>query len=118
MSGGMELRPGRLDLAALRSIADGAGPVTIAAAAWEKVAASAEVVAKIVRERRTVYGVNTGFGSLARTRIPDGDVAELQRRLVLSHAVGTGPLLEDRVVRLILAIKANALARGLILVVA
>jgi histidine ammonia-lyase len=112
MSGGMELRPGRLDLAALRSIADGAGPVTIAAGAWEKVAASAEVVAKIVRERRTVYGVNTGFGSLARTRIPDSDVAELQRRLVLSHAVGTGPLLEDRVVRLILAIKANALARG------
>ena len=41
MSGGMELRPGRLDLVTLRRIADGAGPVTIAPGAWEKVAASA-----------------------------------------------------------------------------
>jgi histidine ammonia-lyase len=112
MARGIAVTPGRLDLELLRRIADGAGPVTVAPEAWEKVAASAEVVDKIVRERRTVYGVNTGFGSLARKRIPDSDVAELQRRLVLSHAVGTGPLLEDRVVRLILAIKANALARG------
>jgi histidine ammonia-lyase len=112
MARGIAVTPGRLGLELLRRIADGAGPVTIAPQAWEKVAASAEVVDKIVRERRTVYGVNTGFGSLARKRIPDSDVAELQRRLVLSHAVGTGPLLEDRVVRLILAIKANALARG------
>ena len=109
---GLSIAPGQLDLATLRKIADGAGPVAIAPEAWTRVAQSAEVVDKIVRERRTVYGVNTGFGSLARTRIPDADVAELQRRLVLSHAVGTGPLLEDRVVRLILAIKANALARG------
>ncbi|MCI0431372.1 MAG: histidine ammonia-lyase [Rhodospirillales bacterium] len=106
------LTPGRLDLNTLRRIADGGGPVSILPAAWERVAVSAEVVDKVVRERRVVYGVNTGFGSLARTRIADADVAELQRRLVLSHAVGTGPLLEDRVVRLILAIKANALARG------
>jgi histidine ammonia-lyase len=112
MARGIAVTSGRLGLELLRRIADGAGPVTIAPQAWEKVAASAEVVDKIVRERRTVYGVNTGFGSLARKRIPDSDVAELQRRLVLSHAVGTGPLLEDRVVRLILAIKANALARG------
>jgi histidine ammonia-lyase len=112
MARGIAVTPGRLGLELLRRIADGAGPVTIAPDAWTKVAASAEVVDKIVRERRTVYGVNTGFGSLARKRIPDSDVAELQRRLVLSHAVGTGSLLEDRVVRLILAIKANALARG------
>jgi histidine ammonia-lyase len=112
MARGIAVTPGGLDLGLLRQMADGAGPVTIEPQAWAKVAASAEVVDKIVRERRTVYGVNTGFGSLARTRIPDSDVAELQRRLVLSHAVGTGALLEDRVVRLILAIKANALARG------
>ena len=112
MSGGLSIAPGQLDLATLRGIADGAGPVAIAPDAWARVAVSADVVDKVIRERRTVYGVNTGFGSLARTRIPDRDVVELQRRLVLSHAVGTGPLLEDRVVRLILAVKANALARG------
>ncbi len=112
MDAGIQLTPGQLDLDMLRRIAGGAGPVTVAPAAWTRVAAAAEAVERVIRERRTVYGVNTGFGSLARTRIADADVAELQRRLVLSHAAGTGPLLEDRVVRLILAIKAGALARG------
>ncbi|HXV24518.1 MAG TPA: histidine ammonia-lyase [Alphaproteobacteria bacterium] len=106
------LTPGRLDLEALRRIADGVGPVAIAPEAWGPIAASAELVDTVIREQRMVYGINTGFGSLARTRIAEADLAELQRRLVLSHAVGTGPLLEDRVVRLILAIKINALARG------
>ncbi len=106
------LTPGGLDLEALRRIADGAGPVTIAPEGWGPVAASAKLVDRVMREQRVVYGVNTGFGSLARTRIAEADLTELQRRLVLSHAVGTGPLLEDRAVRLILAIKINALARG------
>ncbi len=58
------------------------------------------------------YGVNTGFGKLASVRIADGDLATLQRNLILSHAVGTGPALPDGVVRLILAMKAASLARG------
>jgi histidine ammonia-lyase len=96
----------------LRAVAEGAGPVSFDAGAWERVAASSEVIDKVLSEHRVVYGVNTGFGILARKRIADADVAELQRRLVLSHAVGTGPLLEDKVVRLVLLTKANALARG------
>ena len=60
----------------------------------------------------TVYGVNTGFGLLARTRIDDARLAELQRALVRSHAAGTGALLDDATVRLILALKAASLARG------
>jgi histidine ammonia-lyase len=70
------------------------------------------VVRRIVEEGRTAYGVNTGFGSLAKTRIPAEAVTELQRRLVLSHAAGTGPLLEDRLVRGIMIAKINGLARG------
>ena len=58
------------------------------------------------------YGVNTGFGKLASVRIADADLATLQRNLILSHAVGTGPALPDSVVRLILAMKAASLARG------
>jgi histidine ammonia-lyase len=104
--------PGRLELQMMRRIADGAGPVSLASSAWQPVAASTAVIEKVLSEHRVVYGVNTGFGILARKRIADGDVTELQRRLVLSHAVGTGPLLEDRVVRLVLLTKANALARG------
>jgi histidine ammonia-lyase len=59
-----------------------------------------------------VYGVNTGFGLLARTRIDDARLAELQRALVLSHSAGTGALLDDAIVRLIVALKAASLARG------
>ena len=112
MSAAMVITPGRLDLEMLRAVAEGAGPVSFDAGAWKRVAASSEVIDKILSEHRVVYGVNTGFGILARKRIADADVAELQRRLVLSHAVGTGPLLEDKVVRLVLLTKANALARG------
>src|SRR5262249_23040804 len=55
---------------------------------------------------------NTGFGSLARTRVADDQLAELQRRLVLSHMAGTGPLLDDRLGRLVMIIKINRPALG------
>ena len=76
-------------------MAEGAGPVSLEPSAWARVAASTEIIDKVLSEHRIVYGVNTGFGILARQRIADADVTELQRRLVVSHAVGTGPLLED-----------------------
>jgi histidine ammonia-lyase len=69
-------------------------------------------VARLAGRDEPVYGVNTGFGLLARKRISRGDLGELQRRLVLSHAVGTGPLLPDDVVRLVLVLKIASLARG------
>ena len=58
------------------------------------------------------YGINTGFGSLAGTTIEPGQVTELQRRLVLSHCTGVGAPLSERVTRLVLLLKVNALARG------
>ena len=60
----------------------------------------------------TIYGVNTGFGKLARTRIGDADLATLQRNLILSHCTGSGPDLDAEVVRLVLALKVIGLARG------
>jgi histidine ammonia-lyase len=65
-----------------------------------------------LREASVVYGVNTGFGLLARTRIDDTRLAELQRALVLSHSAGTGAWLPDDVVRLVVALKVCSLARG------
>jgi histidine ammonia-lyase len=59
-----------------------------------------------------VYGVNTGFGLLAQTQIPTGELELLQRNLVLSHAAGTGPLLPDAIVRLVLVLKIASLAQG------
>lgn len=59
-----------------------------------------------------VYGINTGFGKLAQTRIPAERLTELQRNLVLSHSVGTGKNLADNVVRLVMATKILSLSRG------
>src|SRR5499427_6570004 len=106
------LRPGALALGDLERLMDDRRRIEIDPAAWGPVEASAAVVRRIVEEGRTAYGVNTGFGSLAHTRIPAAEVGELQRRLVLSHAAGTGPLLEDRLVRSIMIAKINGLARG------
>ncbi|QEX19525.1 histidine ammonia-lyase [Hypericibacter terrae] len=106
------LRAGHLTLADLRRLEAGGVAVALDPAAHQAIDASVETVRAVIRENRTVYGVNTGFGSLARTRIADAELAELQRRLVLSHAAGTGPALSDRVVRLVLLLKANGLARG------
>ena len=61
---------------------------------------------------RTVYGVNTGFGKLAQKRIDPGRLTTLQTNLVLSHAAGTGPLLDDDTVRLAMTLKAASIARG------
>jgi histidine ammonia-lyase len=106
------LRPGKLTLGQLKRLMKKPRWVDIDPAAWSAVEASAEVVRAIVAEGRTAYGVNTGFGSLAKTRIAAHEVGELQRRLVLSHAAGTGPLLEDHLVRGIMVAKINGLSRG------
>ena len=106
------LHPGKLGIGDLQHLMADRRRIEIDPAGWPAVEASAAVVLRIVEEGRTAYGVNTGFGSLAKTRIPAEAVSELQRRLVLSHAAGTGPLLEDRLVRGIMIAKINGLARG------
>lgn len=91
-----------------------AGPVRVELTedCRERLAASAAAVQNILQKGKTVYGVNTGFGLLARTRIQDDQLAQLQRNLVLSHSVGVGALLDDRIVRLILVLKIAGLGRG------
>ena len=79
---------------------------------WNRVEASVATVDSVLKDGKTVYGINTGFGSLAQKLIEPDKLVELQRNLVLSHASGTGPLLDDGVVRLILLLKINSLARG------
>ncbi|WP_106639798.1 histidine ammonia-lyase [Allosphingosinicella vermicomposti] len=105
------LHPGSVTLAELRAIWSGA-PVALDERAYAAIDAAADNIAKIVASGRTVYGVNTGFGLLAQTRIPDDKLAELQTNLILSHSCGLGEALEPRIVRLILALKVIGLARG------
>jgi histidine ammonia-lyase len=81
-------------------------------AAMERVAAAAASVDRIVASGETVYGVNTGFGLLANTRIPDDRLAELQTNLILSHSAGLGDPLPRHVTRLMIVLKLLGLGRG------
>ncbi len=108
----LELRAGALPLSALRRIHE--QPVTISLSAHDRsrITEAGALVEKIVAQGDAAYGINTGFGMLAQTRIPSEQLELLQRNLLLSHAAGVGDALTDEVVRLILVLKINALARG------
>ncbi|QOG07051.1 histidine ammonia-lyase [Aureimonas sp. OT7] len=106
------LTPGKVTLATLESIYRGSGPVTLDAAFRPAIAAAAARIAEIAGGDEAVYGVNTGFGKLASVRIAAGDVATLQRNLILSHCCGVGEPLPDPIVRLIMATKLISLGRG------
>ena len=111
-SASLELQPSQVTLTQLRAIQDGGQQLSMAASAYEDMRAAQAHVQHIVDEDQVVYGINTGFGKLASTKIAHDRLAELQRNLVLSHSVGTGEPLPDHVVRLVLATKAVSLARG------
>jgi histidine ammonia-lyase len=96
----------------VRVARDPAVRVTVAPAARDALADSRSLVEAAIASGQTIYGINTGFGKLASTRIAPGQLAQLQLNLVRSHAAGTGPLLPAPVVRLVLALKALSLARG------
>ncbi len=111
MTSPLPLSPGQASLTDWRAVIDGAS-FTLDASSAAAIGAAQAIVDDIVAAGTVTYGVNTGFGKLASVRIADADLATLQRNLILSHAVGTGPALPDGVVRLILAMKAASLARG------
>ncbi|UJA22011.1 histidine ammonia-lyase [Thermoleophilia bacterium SCSIO 60948] len=73
---------------------------------------TAAVVARLAGSPEPAYGISTGFGSLAHTRIPPGRRTELQRALVRSHAAGMGPPVEPEVVRAMVFLRARSLAMG------
>ncbi len=106
------LDPGRVPLPTWRRLWAGPATVALPEDAWGPVRASAEAVSALLARGEPAYGINTGFGKLAHTHIPDDQLAQLQRNLILSHAVGTGEALSEPVVRLVLATKAASLARG------
>lgn len=106
------LQPGAMTLSDLRAVWAGHQSLNLACKAWDDISASAATVDAIVAKGDPAYGINTGFGILAKAHIPHDQLATLQRNLILSHAVGTGELLSDTIVRLILLTKIGSLARG------
>ncbi len=86
--------------------------VSIDEQALERMRESRRVVREAVESGRTIYGVNTGFGKLADVRVDRADLEALQLNLIRSHAAGVGEPLPETIVRLIMLLKANALAKG------
>ncbi len=74
--------------------------------------ASRAVVTRALRGGAPVYGVNTGFGALADTSVPEYELASLQIAIVRSHAAGVGDPLDDETVRALLLLRARTLAAG------
>jgi histidine ammonia-lyase len=108
----LEVHAGALSLSLLRGIYESPVVLRLAAHDVTRIAAANGLVDEIVSLGDAAYGINTGFGLLAQTRIPNEQLETLQRNLLLSHAAGVGEPLPDAVVRLILVMKINALARG------
>ncbi len=79
------IRPDNLTLSGLRAAYAGPATVELSAADQARIKASQKTVEKVLSEGRTVYGINTGFGILAHTKIAPGQLKQLQKNLVLSH---------------------------------
>jgi histidine ammonia-lyase len=90
---------------------DGAG-VELSQQARERMNASRAVVERLIESNAAVYGVNTGFGKMASVRISREQIRTLQTNLVRSHACGVGAPLSEPEVRAMLALRANAIAKG------
>jgi histidine ammonia-lyase len=107
-----ELDGERLTIAEVREVAERRGSVTLAPAAVARMQASREPVERLAAGDEPIYGVNTGVGLLADIRIPREDLDRLQLNVVRSHAAGVGPPLAAAVVRAMMLIRANVLAKG------
>lgn len=105
-------QPGAIDIALLRRVSAGPVALDFDETVWRSVRQSRDALLMAVERGDAIYGVNTGFGKLASTRIEAAALGTLQVRLLRSHAVGVGEPIPPRVVRLILLLKAASLAQG------
>jgi histidine ammonia-lyase len=108
----MVRKAGAFSLKDLRHIYEKPTELELDSSDLSGIEAARHTVTDLIDRGDTAYGINTGFGLMANTRIAAEDVEKLQENLVLSHATGTGAPLSDAVVRLVLAMKATSLSQG------
>ncbi|MCF6764553.1 histidine ammonia-lyase [Thiotrichales bacterium 19S3-7] len=106
------LIPGSLDLESIRHLIQNDRKIKLADSAYQAIDRSYQTLKDLVAEGKTIYGVNTGFGLLAKKKIEKDELKRLQKRLILSHAAGVGEALDIDCVKLILLLKINSLAQG------
>ncbi len=112
MSRSLNLSGKRLSLSDFYAVVLDHRPVHFSEAAKKKMNRSRRLVAKVLSEGKAVYGVNTGFGKLARESISKTEIQQLQVNLIRSHACGAGPPLSETATRGILLLRAQVLAMG------
>jgi len=78
----------------------------------QRIGRSHHYVQEIVRQNKTVYGINTGFGALANTLVSEDDTRTLQHKILQSHSVGVGEPVPPAIAKLMLITKVHALAQG------
>lgn len=110
--GVLELTGDNVEVGDVVAVARGGVSATLSDAARAAMAETAAVVERLASSDEAVYGVSTGFGSLATTWIPRERREELQRALIRSHAAGMGPPVEREVVRAMMFLRARSLAMG------
>ena len=108
----VELDGERLSIADVRAVAERGAPVSLTAEAVTKMLRSREPVERLAAGDEPIYGVNSGVGLLADIRIPRDQLDQLQLNVVRSHAAGVGSPLPREVVRAMMLIRANVLAKG------
>jgi histidine ammonia-lyase len=101
-----------LRLGDLRRLYRGPLTVSIEPGALGAVRDAHSATARLAAADAPAYGINTGFGLLAQTRIAPAQRSLLQRNIILSHSAGVGPLLDDAIVRLTLVLKLSSLLQG------
>ncbi|MFW5782490.1 MAG: histidine ammonia-lyase [Candidatus Muiribacteriaceae bacterium] len=101
-----------LDIDKISSFLESPTEVCLTEEAEKNVLKSYRTVQKIIRGKRPVYGITTGFGSFADVVISEEDTEALQEKLIISHAAGVGRPFPVKTVRLIMLLRVNALAKG------
>ncbi|WP_062268972.1 histidine ammonia-lyase [Endozoicomonas arenosclerae] len=109
----MIITPGEMTLQQLRELSRSPVKIELEQSCYEAIQKSLECVQQVISDNKTVYGINTGFGMLASTRIAEDDLEKLQSSIVLSHSTGVGEWMKDNTVRLMMVLKINSLARGM-----
>ncbi|KAJ8046914.1 Histidine ammonia-lyase [Holothuria leucospilota] len=96
----------------LVKLGSGRYKIELTAKAWDRVAKSRELVEKILKEQKVVYGISTGFGNFAKVVISPEKLKVLQENLIRSHSAGVGEPLTPEHTRKLLALRINVLAKG------
>ncbi len=108
----LHMLPGKMTLQQLRTVSRNNIRIQLDPACKDAIRKSVETVADVINSGRVIYGINTGFGLLANTVIPNEELEHLQRSIVLSHAAGIGDFMDESTTRLLMVLKINSLARG------